>query len=317
MKAPVLANILEAYKRIEPYIIKTPLVRFYSEKSPHEIYLKPEVLQPIGSYKIRGAANKILSIPKENLRQGVYTASAGNMAQGVAWMAKSLGITCKVIVPDHAPQAKLVAIEKLGATYTKVPFKRWWQVLIEHGYPGMPGVFIHPVVDPVVIAGNGSMGLEIIADLPEVDAVIIPYGGGGMSTGIATAVKSKKPDVKIIAAEVETAAPLYAAFDAGQPVTVDYSPSFVDGIGSSGIIPDMWPHVSRLIDEVCLVSLDEIAGSIRMLMMQKKLIAEGAGAASLAAALKMDGPPQKIVCIVSGGSINAGHLMTILEGGTP
>src|SRR5262249_37314316 len=197
-----------------------------------ETNLKLENLQPIGSFKLRGAGNKIMQASKEELSKGVYTASAGNMAQGVAWHARRLGIPCTVIVPDHAPRTKLAAIERLGAQIIKVPFDTWWQVLLDRAYPGLVGHFIHPVSKPAVIAGNGTIGLEILDDLPDVEAVLVPYGGGGLSCGIASAIRALKPEVQVYACEVATAAPLAASLAAGSPQAVAYTPSFVDGIGS-------------------------------------------------------------------------------------
>ena len=230
-----LEDIKAARERLKGKIFQTPLIRFYHEDTSAEIYLKPENLQPIGSFKLRGAGNAMALASAELLADGVYTASAGNMAQGVAWNAKELKIPCQVIVPDHAPQTKLDAIERLGASYIKLPFEEWWQVIIDHKYEGMKGLFIHPVSDPAVIAGNGTIGLEILDELPDVDAVIVPYGGGGLSSGIASAIKALKPDTKIYASEVATASPFSASLIAGEPTTVDYTVSFVDGIGSKGV----------------------------------------------------------------------------------
>lgn len=312
-----LEDIKAARERLKGKIFRTPLIRFHYEDSPAEIYLKPENLQPIGSFKLRGACNAMALAPEELLKNGVYTASAGNMAQGVAWNAKKLGISCKVIVPDHAPQTKLDAIERMGASYIKEPFEKWWQVIIDHNYEGMDGLFIHPVSDPSVIAGNGTIGLEILEDLPDVDAVIVPYGGGGLSSGIASAIKAIKPDTRILASEVETACPFYSSLKAGEPVTVDYIPSFVDGIGGKGIIPEMWPLVNSLLDDSIVVSLEQIASAIRLLMERNRMIAEGAGASSLAASLTGLAGSGKVVCVISGGNIDAGKLKMIMDNKIP
>src|SRR5205809_3207317 len=199
-----LQDIKDAQQRIRGKVNRTPLIRFYSDDLPGEIFLKLENLQPIGSFKLRGAYNAISTADKALLKDGVYTASAGNMAQGVAWNARSMNIPCTVIVPDHAPQTKLEAITRLGAKFIKIPFNDWWQVLVTRKLEGMKGLFIHPVSDPAVIAGNGTIGLEILEDLPDVDTVIVPYGGGGLISGIATAIKAIKPEVRIFASEVET-----------------------------------------------------------------------------------------------------------------
>jgi threonine dehydratase len=198
-----LQDIMDAHQKIQGKVNRTPLLRFYSDNFPGKIYLKPENLQPIGSFKIRGACNAMSVADPSLLKEGVYTASAGNMAQGVAWNAKLMNIPCTVIVPDHAPQTKLDAITRLGAKFIKVPFDDWWQVLVTRKFEGMKGLFVHPVSDPPVIAGNGTIGLEIAEDLPDVDAVIVPYGGGGLISGIATALKVLRPGVKIFASEVK------------------------------------------------------------------------------------------------------------------
>src|SRR5262250_3151069 len=209
-----LEDIRNAQKRISGKVTRTPLLRFYYDEFPGEIYLKPENLQPIGSFKLRGACNAMAVADRSLLKEGVYTASAGNMAQGVAWNARMLNIPCTVIVPDHAPQTKLDAITRLRAKFIKIPFNEWWEVIMTRQFAGINGLFIHPVADPNVIAGNGTIGLEILEDLPEVDAVIVPYGGGGLISGIASAIKSLKPGTKIFASEVETAAPLAPSLQA-------------------------------------------------------------------------------------------------------
>ena len=210
-----------------------------------EIHLKLECLQPVGSFKIRGAANAIGRLPPERTAAGVWTASAGNMAQGVAWCARRLGVPCTVVVPDDAPRAKLDAIERLGARTIPVPFERWWQVLVDGTYPGLDGLFVHPVADRAVIAGNGTIGLEILEDLPDCDAILVPFGGGGLSCGIASAVREVSPRTRVIACEVETAAPLAAALAAGAPTRIERRASFVDGIGSSSVLEEMWPLAQR------------------------------------------------------------------------
>ncbi len=239
------------------------------------------------------------------------------MAQGVAWNARRLGIPCRVVVPDHAPRTKLQAIERFGARAIRVSFDEWWRVILEHRYPGVEGAFIHPVSDPRVIAGNGTIGLEILEDLPDVDAIVVPYGGGGLSSGIASAVRALRPQTKLFACEVETAAPLAASLRAGAPREVDYTPSFVDGIGGKSVLEEMWPLVRELLDGSLVVTLEEVAAAIRLLAQHGRVIAEGAGAASVAAALAGGAGGGKIACVVSGGNIDAGKLATILEGRMP
>ncbi|MGH2592959.1 MAG: threonine ammonia-lyase [Anaerolineae bacterium] len=310
---PTLEQIREARRVIAGSAIRTPLVRLNVLDAPAEIYLKLENLQPIGSFKIRGAANAIGHTPPEQLARGVYTASAGNMAQGVAWRARELGIPCAVVVPEHAPEAKLAAIKRLGGEIIKAPFDAWWQVILTHRYEGLDGLFVHPVSNTHVMAGNGSIGIEILEDLPDVDAVIIPYGGGGLSSGIATAIRALKRDTKVYACEVETAAPLAASLAAGALQEVNYTPSFVDGIGSKSVLPEMWPLVSRLLDDSLVVSLDEVATALKLLAERNRVIAEGAGACPVAAALSGKAGSGKIVCVVSGGNIDLSKLCVILE----
>ena len=316
-----LQDIKDAQQRIRGKVNRTPLIRFYTDNFPGEIYLKLENLQPIASFKLRGAYNAISTADRSLLKDGVYTASAGNMAQGVAWHARMMNIPCTVIVPDHAPQTKLDAITRLGAKFIKIPFDDWWQVLVTRKFvrkdsfgEGINGLFVHSVSDPAVIAGNGTVGLEIIEDLPEVDTVIVPFGGGGLISGIATAVKAIKPGVKVFASEAETAAPLAPSLAAGEPVKVEYIPSFVDGMGSAGLLTEMWPLVSKLVDGSIVLSLRQIADAIKLLMERSRVIAEGAGGSSFAAALTGKAGTGKIVCVISGGNIDAEKLIKILSG---
>ena len=313
---PLLADIEAARERIRDTAARTPLLRLNVD-GPAEVYLKLESLQPIGSFKLRGAGNAMRLAPKETLAKGVYTASAGNMAQGVAWNARELGVPCTVLVPESAPQTKLSAIERLNGRIVKLTFDRWWQVLLDHGYPGMEGLFIHPVSDPAVIAGNGTVGLEILEDLPDADAILVPYGGGGLSCGIASAVRALRPQAHVFACEVDTAAPFAASLKAGRPVAVAYTPSFVDGIGGKSMLPEMWPLASALLAGSLVVSVAEVAAAVKLLAERNRVVAEGAGAASVAAALKGFPAASKTVCVVSGGNIDSAKLATILRGDVP
>ena len=317
IEPPTLEEIRTARSRIASAIARTPLVRLNVGEAPSPIYLKLENLQPIGSFKLRGATNAMRLLPRDRLAQGVYTASAGNMAQGVAWSAREMGVPCSVIMPDRAPQTKLAAIERLGAAIVKVPFDRWWQVIVDHEFPGMKGCFIHPVASSAVIAGNGTIGLEILEELPDVEAILAPFGGGGLTSGIAAAVKALKPDTRVFACEVETAAPLAASLAAGAPRWIDVIPSFVDGIGGRGILEPMWPMVRRLVDGSLTVGVREVADAIRLLVERNQVVAEGAGATPVAAALAGKAPPGKVVCVVSGGNIDPHKLARILEGEIP
>ncbi len=310
VKAPTLDAIYAAQKRLAGLVIRTPLIRLNIDH-PAEIYLKLENLQPIGSFKVRGAGNVLAQATEAELAKGVYTASAGNMAQGVGWMARELGVPFTVIVPDHAPRTKLEAIDRLGGEIIKVPWDEWWQVIVTHEYAGLDGLFVHPVSNPHVIAGNGTIGLEIIEDLPDVDLVLTAFGGGGLSCGIGTAVRALKPDCKIYAAEPETAACVDAAFKAGKIQKINYQPSFIDSAGGNSVLPEMWEVVQQTLHGSIVVKLDEVKQAIRLLLERNRVLAEGAGALSLAAALRQT--EGKIVCVVSGGNLDTAVLQQILS----
>jgi threonine dehydratase len=239
------------------------------------------------------------------------------MAQGVSWIAREEGIPATIVVPDHAPQTKLDAIARLGGSVIKVPFERWWQAMEESSFPGIEGHFVHPVMDDAVMAGNGTIGLELVEQLDEIDAVLVPWGGGGLTTGIASALRATSPGTKVFACEPETGAPLSASLKAGEPVEVDYTPSFVDGAGSKSLLAPMWERARPLLTDAFALSLDESAAAVRLLAERARIVAEGAGALAVAAALAGRAGEGRIVCIVSGGNIDAARLATILEGRTP
>ena len=306
-----LDAIRQARQRIKDSAVRTPLVRLPYE-GPRELWLKLETLQPVGSFKIRGARNAIGAADPQKLRWGIYTASAGNMALGLAYCARERQIPFTTIVPDHAPAAKLDALTRLGAKIIPVPFDRWWQVLLDHRYDGVEGHFIHPVCDVAVMAGNGTIATEILEDLPHVEKVLVPFGGGGLACGIASALKALEPGARVIGCEVETAQPLTASLAAGSPQTVSYTPSFVDGIGASGILPEMWPLIRGLLEGSATVTLAQTADAIRMLVERMHVVAEGAGAVSLAAALAGKAGGGTICCVISGGNIDPSRLAAIL-----
>jgi threonine dehydratase len=314
---PTLADIRQARVRLAGIALRTPLVRLDVDASPAEIWLKLENLQPIGSFKIRGAANAIANVTPPQLARGVLTASAGNMAQGVAWCARQRGIPCTVIAPDTAPAAKLSAIERLGGCVIREPFDRWWRTFQDRAYPGVEGTFIHAFDDPYVMAGNATIGLEIFEDLPDADAVVIPWGGGGLASGIGAAIRETLTSCRVLAAECETGAPLAAALAAGAPRTVDYRPSFVDGIGSKTVFPQMLERARAVVDGALVSSLAEIGAAVRLLAERNRVVAEGAGACSVAAAIAGRAGGGKVVCIVSGGNIDAAKLARLLEGVIP
>jgi threonine dehydratase len=311
--APSIEEIREASRRIAGVAVRTPLIPLNVAGTAAEIHLKLENLQPVGCFKIRGAANALIDADPTRLEQGVYTASAGNMAQGLAWVAREMGVPCRVIVPDHTPRAKLDAIARLGANTIRVPFDDWWRVIVEHSHPGVEGLFVHPVSNRSVIAGNGTIGIEIVEDLPNVDAILVPYGGGGLSSGIAAAARVLSPDAKVYACEVASAAPLEASLRAGSPQTVAYTPSFVDGIGGKSVLEEMWPMVRELLHGSIVVSLDEFSSALRVLVERNRVIAEGAGAASVAAALTGRAEGAKVACVVSGGNIDIHKVVEILS----
>jgi threonine dehydratase len=283
--------------------LRTPLVRFNGD-APAEIYLKLENLQPIGSFKIRGAANVMARTPRERLERGVLTASAGNMAQGVAFCARRMGIGATIVAPETAPATKIGAVERMGGRVIKVPFAEWWRTFETRSYPGVEATFIHAFDDLDVMAGNGTIGLELLEDLAEVDAVVIPWGGGGLSCGIAAVLRARAPRVRIYAAEIESGAPLAASLAAGEPRTVEYKPSFVDGIGSKMVFPSMFERVGRLLDGSLVVTLAEAAQAMKLVAERNRVIVEGAAACAVAAALSGRAGSGKVVAIVSGGNID-------------
>jgi threonine dehydratase len=318
LNAPSLPEIEAARQRIKGAAVRTPLIRL-DVGTPFQLWLKLENLQPIGSFKIRGAVNAIRSLPRERLARGVYTASAGNMAQGLAWGARELGVQCTVLAPDRTPQTKLDAIERLGAKTVKLSFEDWWQVLVDHRYDGVTGEFIHPVANQDVIAGNATVGLEILEDLGATpDAILVPYGGGGQAVGIAAAMKARGVETRVYACEVETAAPLRASLAAGKPLAIEHRASWVDGISGRSVLDEMWPLASTLLAGSMVASLAEIGGAVRLLIERARVVAEGAGAAPVAAALAhgSSAVPDGGLCVavVSGGNIDRSVLQRILIG---
>lgn len=319
--APTIDEIREARDRIKGAAVRTPLLRYDNDPGEPEIHLKLENLQPIGSFKLRGALNRMLALPRGLLEDGAYTASAGNMAQGVAWAARALGVPASVVVPDTAPRAKLDAIARLGATIVSVPYDAWWDTMRNHGRPGMRGVFVHPFADREVMAGNGTIALEILEELDDVDAILVPWGGGGLTCGIAAAARALKPTIRVYACEVEGSAPFMASLSAGEPVTIENQRSFIDGIGGRSVFPGIWPLARTLVSGSLTVPVAHVAEAVRLLASRARVIAEGAGAAALAAArarvATLTPKPKRVVCIVSGGNIDASTLATILSGSTP
>lgn len=331
LNIPSPESIHSARERLAGTILRTPLIKFdtrsndFSRFGATEIYLKLEALQPTGSFKVRGAGNALLSANPSQIKNGVWTASAGNMGQALAWYAKKLNVPCSVLVPDDAPEVKVQAIQRLGAEVMKVPFAEYQSVQKEGSHPAMKGLLIHPFADEAVMAGNGTIGLEILEDLPDADLILVPYGGGGLSCGIAAAVRaeqsaalslSKGRSTKVEAVELETATPFTSSLAAGKMVDVPYQASFVSGMGAPFVFPQMWTLVSHLLDGSRVVELTQVAEAIRLLAERHHVIVEGAGAVALAAALQIT-ENKKVVCVVSGGNINAAHLNKILQGELP
>ncbi|HZQ15256.1 MAG TPA: pyridoxal-phosphate dependent enzyme [Gaiellaceae bacterium] len=311
-----IEEIRLAREVLDGIAVRTPLVRLDVDADA-EIWLKLELLQPVRSFKIRGAGNAVLQASDAELAGGVLTASAGNMAQGLSFAARLRGVPATVVVPEHAPEAKVAAIERYGGRVLKVPYDEWWETLVSGRSERAEGLFVHPVADDRVLAGNGTIGLELLEQLDGFDAVVVPYGGGGLLTGIASAVKAERPGVRFYSAEPATGAPVAATLAAGAPTEVEYTPSFVDGSGSRALIPQVWAHVEGLIDGGFALPLDEVASAMRVVAERARVIPEGAGALAPAAALSGRVEGRRIVCIVSGGNIDASVFARVLQGETP
>jgi len=300
-----LSEIREARKRIAGTIVRTPLVRLELGPDFPDIRLKLENLQPINAYKLRGAANAVAMLPESERKLGVWTISAGNAGQGVAYAARKAGVPSTVVAIESAPQAKLDRMRALGAKLITVPYEVAWQALEARAYPGAEGTFVHPFDDDNFIAGHATMGLEILEDAPDTAAVIASIGGGGLITGVGSALKALKPEVKIWGVEPETAAPAALSFAKGSPqVFPDWKPSFVDGAGGQSVFPRMWERMKPLVDGYLVVSLEETRSAMRLMAEKARVIAEGAGALPLAAALTGKAGQGPIVAIVSGGNID-------------
>lgn len=308
MRQIPLDAITDAARHVYKAAVRTPLVKLdlpFKDGPRPEVYLKLESLQPIGSFKIRGAWNAVRKLTPDQMKEGVWTVSAGNAAQGVAFAAKLAGVPCSVMVMDTAPQTKLHAIERLGATIVKANYDECWRTVESHASNRMRGHFVHPFDDDNFIAGNATVGLEILEDLPDVDAVVAALGGGGLLSGIGSVMRIKQPNVKVYAAEPETAAPLSLSFKRGEASRFDaWTPSFVDGAGGKSVLPTMWPLLKALVDDSIVMPLDEIAGAMRKAADRVHVVAEGAGGTAIAAALSGRAGTGKVVAVVSGGNID-------------
>src|SRR5258708_5118637 len=301
--------------RIAGGSLRTPLVRLNVDDAPADIYLKLENLQPIGSFKIRGAVNALAQIEPEELSHGVWTASAGNMALGAAWCARQMGVSCTVVVPDTAPEAKLAPLQRLGAAIVPVSLDEFFETFSTRRRDGMTGVFLHAFSDRHVMAGAGTIGLEILEDLPDVDAILVPFGGGGLSCGIASAVRAAAGlRVNVFACEPEPASPFTRSFSAGREVEGPFHRSFIDGAGAPHLYPEMYELASRLLDGSFALEVNAVADSVRLLVERNRVVAEGAGALPVAAALEGRGGSGRVCCVVSGGNIDNAVLSSILAG---
>ncbi len=309
-----LAEIRAACGRIAGTIVRTPLIRLELGPDFPDIRLKLENLQPINAYKLRGAANAVAMLPAAERQRGVWTISAGNAGQGVAYAARQAGVPCSVVVVETAPKSKVERMRALGARLLPVSYAVAWKALDNRSYPGTEGTFIHPFDDDNFIAGHGTMGLEILEDEPETAAVIAGVGGGGLITGVGSAIKALRPEIRIIGVEPETAAPLSLSLAAGSPQAFkDWKPSFVDGAGGQSVFPRMWERMKAVVDDSFVVSLEETRRAMKMMAEKARIISEGAGALPLAAALNGQCGPGPLVCVVSGGNVDLKKFSELID----
>ena len=312
-----LGEVQGARARLAGLTLVTPLVTCDAAPQQKIVRLKLENLQPIGSFKLRPVGNAVLSRAPAELAVGICTASSGNSALGVAWMARQLGVAGTAVVPANAPEAKLERLRRLGARIEMCSVEEWWEAIRVGALSDRHGIYIDAVRNPACLAGDATVGLEILEQFPEVEAILVPFGGGGLACGIACAVRAVKPGVKIIACELETAHPCRAAFAAGGPAETSHDPGFVSGVGFGTVLPEMWPLISSHIDGVITVTLAEVASAIRLMVENNRVVAEGAGAIPVAAALSGRYEYSRVCAVVSGGNLDNAALSTILQGGIP
>jgi threonine dehydratase len=317
VKPVEMREIDAARARLEALSMVTPLIACDAAAPGTTLRLKLENLQAIGSFKVRPIGNAVLSRRREHLDSGIYTTSTGNSALGVAWMARRLGISATAVVPSSAPQAKLDKLRQLGARIEMRSADVWWRAIETGALADQAGVYIDAVRDPASLAGDATLGVEILNQWPQVDAIFVPFGGGGLACGIACAVRALRPGVKIVACELTSAQPLSAAFKAGAPVDTAHQSGFVSGVGFGTVLPEMWPLLKSMVDEVLTVTLTQVAQAIKLLAEMNHVIAEGAGAVSVAAALAGQYSHRNVCAVVSGGNIDSTVLAAILEGRPP
>ena len=315
---PPFAAVLRARERLRALALSAPLVALQGSAADAHVSLKLENLQPVGSFKVRPIGNAVLSRAPATLAPGLFTCSSGNSGVAVAWMARRLGLAATVVVPaENTPPAKLQLLHALGTRVLKEPFPVWWHSVETMSHPAAEGVYVDAVRDPEALAGNGTVALEILEQIPDVEAIFVPLGGGSLACGIATTVRELKPGVKVIACELESAQPFSAALRAGKVVSTPSRQGFVSGVGFSSMLPEMWPLAQALIDGALTVSLAEVAGAIKLVAERNKVIAEGAGAIPVAAAIAGRHPYKRVCAVVSGGNLGNDILSTILAGGVP
>jgi threonine dehydratase len=317
LSLPSAAQVAAARDHIRPFALRTPLLRLNVDLPDINIFLKLENLQPWGSFKIRAAVNALKTMEPARLARGVLTASAGNFGQGLAFAARAMGVPATVVVPSGAAETKVKALAELGARILRRSFDAWWTVLTSRQCPGEDGVFVHPVAEPGVLAGNATIAAEILEELPGCDAVVVPFGGGGLICGIGSVMRRLRPAVRMIVAESEAAQPAAAALRQGGPVVVPHRQGFVDGMGSTTVLAEMWPLLRAVADQAECASFAQIADAIRLLARRQHVIAEAAGAASVAVALAAQPLKGNVVCVVSGGNIDGEKLSAILLGQSP
>lgn len=316
MRLPTLDEIAAVQQRINWFTRRTPTITALGEDG-REISLKLESLQPTGAFKARPAAALLTALSRAELKIGVNTASSGNFGIAVASIGGVLDAPVTIIAPENAPDSKISRLKSLGAGVRKVSASHWWEIVLQHSFEGMTGRYLDAVGDPVAIAANGAIAVELLEDEPDIDAIAIPFGGGGLLCGVAAAAKALRPSIRIIACEGDFAAPLSAARSAGHPVEIAPAPAFISGIGAPSVLPAMWPLLQECVDDCVVVTLNETAAAVRRLALQSRVVAEGAGAVSVAAALSGRIKAKRIACIVSGGMIGAHMLSEILAGRTP
>jgi len=298
-------DIDHARTRIAGTVLRTPLVKLDLGSDAPDIHLKLENLQPTNAYKIRGAANAVAQLSEAERARGVWTISAGNAGQGVAYAARQFGIPCSVVAIETAPQTKLDRMRALGATIVPVSYDDAWKAAETHAFDGLDGTFIHPFDNHDFIAGHATMGLEILEDLPDMKTVIAAIGGGGLIAGVGSAIKAHRAEVRVLGAEPETAAPYALSLREGGPRKFpDWQASFVDGAGGKSVTERMWQRMRPVTDGTITVTLDQTRDAMRLIAEKTRTIAEGAGALALAAALTGQAGDGPIVCIVSGGNID-------------